>query len=100
MTWGCSMKEGEGFGKAAKHLIQGNGCTGVPDFWWKPCCDEHDKDYREGKIPKYKADLKFYRCLKATAKTPVGKYALAPLYHVGVAILGWWAWNKHRKNDE
>lgn len=87
------FSERKGFATAAKELIKGDGCTGVPDFWWRECCDEHDRDYTDKKMTRAKADMKFYRCLRKKAKTIFGQWLIAPLYYVGVRLLAKSHWN-------
>lgn len=50
-----------------------NGCTFSPDFNFRSCCDEHDKDYFIKRLTRKEADIKLYNCIrlkhgKTTAK--------------------------------
>jgi hypothetical protein len=83
-----------------KELLQGDGCTGVPDFWWRQCCDQHDKDYSEGVISRAEADKKFYKCLRGTAKTLPGKIFVSFYYYAGVRIFGGKYYNKVQGGKE
>lgn len=61
-----------------------NGCTSVPDFNFKKCCDKHDECYCIGGnwVDRWKCDLKFKKCI--LFKNP----ALACVYYKGVRIFG------------
>lgn len=86
------LSERAGFVDAAKALTKGDGCTAAPDFWWRPCCDQHDLDYDEKLMTRAEADRKFYNCLRSTAKTPIGRYLFAPLYYAAVRVFGGSHW--------
>jgi hypothetical protein len=87
------LEETKGAVAAAKSLVKGDGCTAAPDFWWTSCCDEHDTDYIEKKMSRAAADKKFHRCLRAKAKTFIGKWFLSPIYYLGVRIAGKHYWD-------
>jgi hypothetical protein len=77
-------------------LVKANGCTGVPDFCFKRCCDEHDVAYHTGKdqlgndISRPEADRKLMRCIDAMALEgeTEAQRVLAPIYFVGVRVFG------------
>ena len=68
-----------------------NGCSFVPDHDDKihSCCDQHDKDYADEKITRYKADLSFRQCIIKS-----GHPSRAWIYWVGVRAFGWYFWGK------
>ena len=94
------LQEREGFVTAAKELITGDGCTGVPDFWWRRCCDEHDEDYKKKTMSRARADWKFLKCLRRRAKTVFGRWIIAPAYYIGVRVLGRNYWEKQQPLKE
>lgn len=63
-----------------------NGCTCVPDFNFKDCCDTHDLCYIEGctGCERLECDIALYECILRRT----GLQALAWLYYVGVRTLG------------
>lgn len=71
-----------------------DGCTGVPDLIFFPCCKDHDKDYSPSStVPRLKADCKFYGCMKKRIKEKNWKKwwqkKLPSLYFIGVRLFGW-----------
>jgi hypothetical protein len=88
--------------KQHARALRGDGCSGVPDVWGRPCCDEHDVAYRchndpDGQlITRAQADARFRRCL--ASRSPLRHLGLAfasPLawlYWLGVRLFGRRAW--------
>lgn len=90
-----------------------NGCTGVPDFDWKDCCDQHDRDYQDGGgwFAKFRADWRLAKCigckrravgsLLRRAAYAVGHVLLGGVYFVGVRVFGsvffHWSFSRSRK---
>lgn len=77
----------------SKIPFKSDGCTGVPDFNIRHCCEQHDLEYHEAEISRGKADLNFFQCIvnKGNGKgflTRV-RYAWLGLYYwAGVRIFG------------
>jgi len=97
------MPDTEGNQTIAERLADGirrgfkyDGCTGVPDFRFKTCCDLHDYDYQDLTKSKWKADSDFLVCMWKR-KTIVDK-VLAPVYYTGVTLFGWFYW-KRKQNE-
>jgi len=65
-------------------------CTLSPDFHVGGCCKQHDIDYETGgtEEDRYKADLKFYNCMKRR------KFPLAIVYYTAVRLFGRSYFNK------
>lgn len=62
-----------------------NGCTGVPDFNFEECCNEHDRCYCRGgtEADRLECDEQLYECIKS-----MGHPVLAWIYYLGVRALG------------
>jgi hypothetical protein len=62
-----------------------NGCTMVPDFDFKECCDAHDRCYCRGgdEDDRLNCDIQLYECIKSK-----GHDRLAAIYYWGVRHLG------------
>ncbi len=80
----------------ARHFRQAldltnDGCSGVPDFDFKACCDKHDLFYRNGIVSRREADRVLRECIRAN-----GWILLPWVYWVGVRIAGWrfYSWDK------
>lgn len=69
-----------------------NGCTGVPDFDFKDCCDQHDICYCIGgnADDRRLCDLALKECIRAR-----GHPFLARLYYAGVRAFGSAFFNYH-----
>ena len=79
-----------------------DGCTGVPDFDIRECCEWHDYKYVFGKMSRKAADRRFRLCIQRKAKgKPWWKrpmyQALAWTYWVGVRAFGW---NRHQDKSK
>jgi hypothetical protein len=77
--------------------LGGDGCSAVPDLWFRPCCDEHDIAYRTGHdvngepISRWAADRAFRKCMYDRA--PAGRVSpTAWLYWLGVRVFGGSSW--------
>lgn len=89
----------------AMQLLKGDGCTGIPDFNFKGCCDEHDLEYRTGHdfrgrpIERYQSDRKLYKCIQRRLATKLEfKPYLTPwLVWAGVRLVGWRFWCRRPK---
>jgi hypothetical protein len=74
------------------------GCSAVPDFEFEHCCDEHDIVYATGLnvkgklVTRFEADVELYKCMKQHARTPFGRYVLAPLGFLACRIFGGIYW--------
>ncbi len=73
--------------------FQPNGCTSAPDLFWKSCCDAHDEAYFNKQVSRAEADKAFLSCLRRDAKTPLGKWIIAPAYYLAVRLFGASYWN-------
>ena len=62
-----------------------DGCTLVPDFNFKHCCDEHDIAYWKGGslAQRKKADIEFRQCIANS-----NQFLLAGIYYFGVRVGG------------
>jgi len=81
--------------KCLKAILTSDGCTGVPDFNFKQCCEKHDFYYRNiTNVTRIQADRKLRDCIKEKWKLPV----LPWVYFLGVRLVGWWAWRKKYKS--
>lgn len=85
--------------KLVAEKLNADGCSGVPDLWFRLCCYDHDICYRTGKtaedepITRWEADKRFRQCM--TTVSPVGRASpVSWLYWVGVRIFGGAAWNR------
>lgn len=65
-----------------------NGCSFVPDWDFKECCDRHDLDYAAGRTwrDKIRADLRLGRCIWNKARWHKIR---AIVYTAGVLVFGW-----------
>ena len=96
--------------KAHAKILRGDGCTDVPDFWFRKCCDEHDIHYRthqmeDGQpVTKAEADAKLRGCIRSNSPLRyVGLSALSPLaliYWGGVRLFGGHAWDNNHSCTE
>jgi hypothetical protein len=59
-----------------------DGCSWVPDFWFRPCCEVHDAGG---------SDLELAQCIVETADPVLLPLAvvLAILYFIGLKLFGW-----------
>ena len=69
-------------GEAVRH---GDGCTAVPDFNFRPCCERHDMDYMNPAMPRLQADKRLRDCIKI--KSPWWS-PLPTIYYLGVRAFG------------
>lgn len=76
------------------------GCSFVPDFDFKDCCDAHDEEYRthldfitKQPITRGTSDEKLYTCIYYHKPEPHQEIAL--VYWSWVRAVGWvaWYWN-------
>lgn len=78
--------------------LRGDGCSMVPDFSFRHCCDEHDIAYRTGKswcgeeITRSQADAALRRCIRRNGATWFGRNILSWVFWIGVRIGGRKAW--------
>lgn len=70
-----------------------DGCSGVPDLWFRLCCFDHDIAYRTGctvdgtPITRAEADANLRHCMQDAS--PVGIFSpLALIYWTGVRLFG------------
>jgi len=70
-----------------------NGCSFVPDFGYRSCCDSHDRDYIKGgtEAERVASDLRLRECIEKC-----GNRSLAYVYWMGVRMGGWLFWDYHR----
>jgi hypothetical protein len=76
-------------GRYFNYYAEPNGCTKVPDYKFKHCCDEHDMCYTSCLMSKTYCDDEFYNCMIATCDYEGGTsfcYATATTYHKGVRL--------------
>lgn len=66
-----------------------NGCTAVPNFDFKLCCDEHDRQYSipAGPLERFRADWKLMRCIQCKSKL-FARFLIGVIYFTGVRIFG------------
>lgn len=82
--------------------VNGDGCTSAPDFFYKKCCDDHDRHYTTGThrdgspITRAAADARLRTCMREAGKTPVlGRWVLPWVYWLGVRVFGRSHWGKN-----
>ena len=81
-----------------------DGCTGVPDFNVRTCCDRHDFDYQSLTKTRAQADANFRSCMlkKAARETTLPAIAtgvfVALVYWIGVRVFGGSHW-KGKQNE-
>lgn len=92
--------------KRAWRYLRGDGCTSVPDFFYGPCCRNHDADYRLGvdengdTITRAQADKRLYACMKKTGKTPIiGRLLIPVVFWLGVRGGASGVWKKYREKE-
>mgnify|MGYP001568012713 CR=1 FL=1 len=86
--------------KAMWRAIRTDGCTGAPDFHaaWRSCCNRHDRHYSTHRdqhgepLTRAEADAALLKCLRARARSPIGKWIIAPLYYAAVRTLAARRW--------
>jgi len=59
-----------------------DGCTGVPDFNFRDCCEQHDRDYL-GRVSRKQADIMLRQCIASK-----GYRVLPWIYYIGVRLFG------------
>ena len=64
---------------------QGDGCTMVPDFNFRDCCQQHDMGYMNPATTRLQDDIALYKCIRS--KTPWYS-PIAMVYFLGVRALG------------
>lgn len=70
-----------------------DGCSYSPDFnFGSTCCDAHDFYYATGRVSKWEADARLFRCIKKA-----GHPIVAGVYWLAVASVGWIPWIKARR---
>lgn len=83
--------------KALAWALKGDGCSKVPDFHYRCCCDEHDIHYRTGmtidgqRLTRKEADQHFLKCMQNR-----GGVLLPYIYYFGVRLFGENAWDRDR----
>lgn len=74
--------------------LGGDGCSQVPDLYFRPCCDAHDVHYRTGRdadgnpITRREADSRFLKCMRESGKTFIGRHVVSLFYWAGVRLFG------------
>lgn len=73
---------------AAATVFQSDGCSKFPDYDYRDCCVEHDKDYFSGGswTRRWRADKKLYKCV--AAKKGFEHKLIAPVMWAGVRVFG------------
>jgi len=64
---------------------QGDGCTMVPDFNFRDCCQQHDMGYMNPATTRYQDDCALYKCIRS--KTAWWN-PIAGVYFAGVRACG------------
>ena len=89
--------------KALAWALKGDGCSKVPDFNYRSCCDEHDIHYRTGmtvdgvRITRKQADSRFFECMRGQGMVPIlGTHILPFFYWGAVRLFGEDAWDKDK----
>lgn len=78
----------------AAAVLKGDGCTSAPDFFYRPCCDEHDVYYRTGRdvdgepVTRAEADKRLRQCMAKAGKTIIGRRVMPWLYWGAVRVFG------------
>jgi len=62
-------------------------------FILTPCCKLHDASYTRQRVSRWKADAKFYNCLKKHANKTI-----AVSMWFGVRVAGWHFWKKAQRS--
>lgn len=74
-----------------KAVLTSDGCSGVPDFNFRVCCEKHDYYYRNiTNVTRLVADKRLRECIRRKWKYPLMPW----IYYFGVRLFGWWAWRK------
>lgn len=77
----------------ASRKSNSDGCTGVPDFNFRKCCERHDRDYSHASsLTRRQADLGLKACISQYTLTPI----IPTVYYVGVRLFGWIFYKKKR----
>ena len=72
--------------------IKPDGCTLVPDFDFRSCCDQHDVEYRLQVVSRKEADQRLRACIRSS-----GHPLKAELYYLGVRLFGGIFWFRNRR---
>lgn len=78
-----------------REMLKPGGCTLVPDFGFRSCCDQHDRDYTEQVLTRLEADKRLRDCIRAA-----GNPVLAEIYFAGVRVFGGVFWRHKRRFAE
>lgn len=70
-----------------------NGCTGVPDFNFTNCCNDHDVGYTVKDHWRIYYDWQLFKCVRAKRNSVI----IASGYFIGVRALGFYWWWKAKK---
>ena len=70
-----------------------NGCTGVPDFNFSSCCDDHDIGYTFKDKSRLYYDWQLFKCVRKKRNSAI----IATGYFLGVRALGFYWWRKAKK---
>jgi hypothetical protein len=74
--------------------LTNDGCSGVPDFDFRSCCDQHDFFYRNGIVCRAEADRVLRECIASH-----GWVLLPWVYWFGVRVAGWRFFRWDRRAD-
>lgn len=69
-----------------------DGCSFVPDFELRNCCEEHDYYYRYQPVSRWVADWRLYRCISFNVRPRT-----AIVFFIGVRIFGLIPWLKYKR---
>lgn len=83
-----------------------DGCTGVPDFFFFECCENHDFGYEFGAelgaLSRLQEDNALFSCMKRKLKkhnkNKGWMWVLPYIYWLGVRVIGWSRYNKGQQN--
>ncbi len=71
--------------EGAEGVRESDGCTGVPDWNIRKCCERHDMRYMNPYTSRWEDDVDFFECMKGHMSwwNPI-----PVLYFIGVRVLG------------
>lgn len=80
--------------RSAKGVFTSDGCTSAPDFTFRACCEQHDRDYFDHTVTRRDADDALRACMQTQG------YVILPwVYWLAVRALGrgFWYGNNPQK---
>ncbi len=71
--------------EGADGVRQSDGCTGVPDWNIRKCCEKHDMDYMNPATSRWEDDCNLRKCMRAKM---CWWNPLPMIYFIGVRVFG------------